>query len=246
MSSTPPAILNKIKLLKGLSQSPNPHEAESARQLAEKLIEKHNVSEGELSSLDPKPLYGENEKLFTTIGPVHWRQQLAVSIAAHFDCQIVQVELVPAEGPHPFEHYVYGETDNVNNVKATFYSFNSKVEHLINTKCLGRTSVYVSSYAEGVVDAIRENIILYGIDLPEVVRPIKNDKAIVPTIETIEKPKDRPAPANERIDISGKTFVQDIAAYFNGLYDGKDLFLDNTLLPTNVFSNSLDEFDDED
>jgi hypothetical protein len=118
---TPPAILNKVKLLQRLAFSPNPHEAESARQLADKLIEKHNITPEELESLkDPKPLYGEDEKLYVSIGIVGWRQQLAVAIGNHFGCQIVQVELVPADGPHPFEYYCYGEPEDVKNVQFVF------------------------------------------------------------------------------------------------------------------------------
>ena len=95
--SAPPAILTKVKKLLNLATSSNPNEAETARAMADKLIAKYNITEADLSSLDPKEYYGENEKLFFTIGLSNWRQQLAVSVANYFDSQIVQEKLVAGE-----------------------------------------------------------------------------------------------------------------------------------------------------
>jgi Protein of unknown function (DUF2786) len=226
---TPPAILNKIKLLRKLATSPNPHEAESAQRLADGLIEKHGVTPEEIAALDPKPLYGDNDKLYTTIGIVGWRQQLAVSVANHLECQIVQVELVPTEGEHPYEYYVYGEPDDVKNVQFAFRVFAKKVELLSDTQCLGRGPVYVGSYCEGVVDAIKQNIILFGIDLPEIKKPVKKvePEAITTKSEEITKPK--PEAAEKHIDVGTQSKIQDIMAYFRGIQDGKDLFLEDIL-----------------
>lgn len=225
---TPPHILNKIKLLLKLATSPNPHEAESAQRLADGLIEKHGVTAEEIAALDPKPLYGDNDKLYTTIGIVAWRQQLAVAVATHLECQIVQVELVPSEGEHPFEYYVYGEPEDVKNVQFAFRAFAKKVEFLADTQCLGRGPVYVGSYCEGVVDAIKQNIVLYGIDLPEIKKPVKQvETQVISKGEEITKPK--PEAAEKHIDISGKNKVQDIMAYFKGVADGRDLFLEDIL-----------------
>jgi hypothetical protein len=228
---TPPAILNKIKLLLKLTQSPNPFEADSAHKLAQGLIEKHNVSPEELESLkDSKPFYGEDELVFTTIGIIGWRQQLVLAIATHLSCQIVQEEIVPAEdAPHPFHYYAYGEPEDVKNVQFVFKAFSVQVERLVETECLSRGPVYIASYAEGVVEAIKQNITLYGIELPDLKKPVRKVEIeqVSATTEEIVKPK--PAPADRRADVNAQSSVQDIAAYFCGLYDGRDLFLTDIL-----------------
>jgi hypothetical protein len=229
---TPPAILNKIKLLLKLSGSPNSFEAESAQRLADGLIEKHGVTPEELESIkDPKPLYTEDEKLFVSIGIIGWKQQLALTIGTYFECQIVQEELVPIEGPRPFHYYVYGDVDNVKNVQSSFFDFCTKIDQLVQTRCAGKGEVYLTSYCEGVVCAIKENIFLFGLELPQVNKTMEpaNDQVLTTKSEELTKPKDKPPAAEKRVDVNAQSNIQDIQAYFNGMYDGRDLFLKDML-----------------
>lgn len=229
--SVTPAILNKVKLLLNLANSPNPNEAENARAMADKLIAKYNISEEELASLEPKEFYGENEKLFTTQGVVSWKQQLAVAIANYFDCQIVQEELVPAEGPHQFTHFVYGDDDQVKDTQFVYHAFCKKIDNLVAAKCPGRGPVYVESYCEGVVESIKWNIQMYGIEVPEMKRPIKKEEgAAQPTTKSITKQDtEKEQPTENKINISGKSFIKDVMAYFKGVDDGKNLSLQDIL-----------------
>src|SRR5271154_6934825 len=96
---TPLPIIIKIKSLLKLAASANPHEAENAKLLAEKLIAKYNVAPEELGDIKQEPSCNDDQKLYSTIGLISWRQQLVVVISKYFDCQIVQVEIVPNEGP---------------------------------------------------------------------------------------------------------------------------------------------------
>ena len=229
--SAPPAILHKVKLLINLSTSPNPNEAESARVLADKLIAKYNITEEELSSLDEKVYYGEDEKLFVTLGVVGWRQQLALAVATYFDCQIVQEELVPAEGVHQFNYYVYGDTDQVKDTQFVYHAFDKKVEELTDAQCLGRGPVYVSSYCEGVVESIKWNIQMYGIEVPEIKKPLKKQVQAAPlNSKTIVKSgKDKEEPTDNRVYVNKGSLIKDIMAYFRGVDDGKNLSLQDVL-----------------
>lgn len=224
---TPPSILNKVKLLLGLANSPNPHEADNARKLADALIEKHTITEEELESLkDAKPLYGEDEKIYESIGIVSWKQQLLVSISNYFDCQVVQEELVPADGPHPFHYFAYGEPEDVGSVRTYFQSFCSQVEQLLEANCQWRGPVYKDSYCDGVVDAIKQNIQMYGIRLPaKKIVPVEKE-AVLPSEEALTKTKEKPKPADRHVDVNSQTMIKDIMAYFRGVDDGKDLLLD--------------------
>jgi hypothetical protein len=229
---TPPAILNKIRLLQKLATSPNPHEADSARQLAEKLIAKYEVTPEEVDSLkDAKPLYEDDELLYKTLGLVGWRQQLALVIGTYFDCQIVQVESVPSEGPHGFGYFIYGGDQDIETVKFVFHAFAGKVEWLITTQCMGRGPIYMDSYCEGVVDAIKQNIWADGIELPKKKIPSRAivPPGIVPSSEELTKPKDNKPPAENRVDVRSQSIVKDIMAYFKGIEDGKELSLSDVL-----------------
>lgn len=232
--ATPPGILNKVKLLLKLATSSNPHEADNARKLAEGLIEKHSITEEELESIkDKKPLYGDDELMFSTVGIVSWRQQLALVIAKHFMCQVVQEEMVPTDGEHFFNYFAYGDPEDVKNVKFAFKAFANKVEYLVDTQCLGRGPIYVESYCEGVVDAIKQNILMYGIDIPDKMkkpRQPKPEQNITITGNAIDKPQqEKPKPAERRVDVNSGSMVKDIMAYFKGVEDSKDLFLDDIL-----------------
>lgn len=229
--SAPPGILAKVKKLLALSKSSNQNEAENARVMAEKLIEKHNITEQELSALDPKEYYGESEKLFFSIGMSSWRQQLAVGVASYFDCQIVQEMVVPAQGVEQYTYFVYGDDDQVKNVQFVYHAFAKKVNNLVDTRCLGRGPVYIESYCDGVVDSIKMNIQLYGIEVPEIKRPLKQEeKAAPPTSKTLVKSgPEKEEPTDQKIDINKGLLIKDIMAYFKGIDDGKNLSLQEIL-----------------
>jgi hypothetical protein len=113
-----------------------------------------------------------------------------------------------------------------------FSALANKVEDLITTECPLRGPIYISSYCEGVVDAIKENIILYGIEIPENKKPTKplDTQALTTKSEELTKPKtDKPKPADKSVYVGSQSLVQDIAAYFRGIDDGKHLFLEDIL-----------------
>jgi len=226
-----PAILDKVKKLLSLANSSNPNEAENARAMADKFIAKYNITEEELASLEPKEFYGENEKLFVTLGIVGWRQQLALAVATYFDCQIVQEELVPAEGIHQFNYFVYGDDDQVKEVQFVYHAFSKKIENLADTRCMGRGPVYLDSYCEGVVESVKWNIQMYGIEVPDIKKPLKKEEpAAPPNSKTITKSgPDKEEPTNKKVDVNANSFIKDIMAYFKGVDDGKAMSLQDVL-----------------
>lgn len=230
--SAPPGILAKIKKLLGLATSSNVNEAQNAQALADGLMAKYNITADDLSSLDPKEYYGENEKLFFTVGLSLWRQQLAVAVASYFDCQIVQEQLGAAEGEATYTYFVYGDDDQVKDVQFVYHAFAKKINNLVDVKCLGRGPVYIDSYCDGVVDSVKWNIQMYGIELPDGRRVVKQEeeKAPPPKSNTIVKSGDnKENPTDNKIDISKGHIVKDIMAYFKGVDDGKNLSLQEIL-----------------
>lgn len=234
--SAPEHILLKIKLLLNLATSSNPNEADNAKSMADKLIAKYEITPEELKKLeDKKPLYGENERLYSTTGLVSWRQQLALAICKHFECQIVQEELVPVEGFHQFNYYVYGDSQDAENVKYVLKIFFERIEELINDKCIGRGPVYVSSYGEGVVESVKNNIYWDGIELPNKKAPsrereAKKEKPVEGgTMNLSTTPTEKEKPADKTIDINSQTLIKDVMAFFKGMEDGRHLSLEEMM-----------------
>jgi hypothetical protein len=227
--STPENILAKVKLLLNLRNSPNVNEAEAARIMVEKLIAKYNITTEELASLaDKKPLYGEDDKLYMTIGLVGWRQRLALTIGKYYYCKIVQEELVPVDGLSQYHYYVYGEAEDAANVKLVYNVLANKVEELINIKCIGRGQIFISSYCEGVVETINSNIYWNGIDLPDIKKPSKNIEEVKENQGeaniSVHK-EEKESPVEQSVDVAAGTLIKDINAFYKGIEDGKDISL---------------------
>lgn len=226
-------ILSKIKKLLVLAESQNDNEAANAKKFAEKLIEKYQITEEDLNSIKDKgPLYGENEKLFHSSVLVPWKNQLALGIANHFGCYVVQEELVPADGAHEYDYYVYGGDQDVESVKFAFNAFEKQIDSLVFTNCLGRGPVYVSSYCEGVVQSIRSNIEIDGIEIPKINSKLSKPDKIVPTsgvsVGLVAAPKDKEKPADKSVSVNGSA-IRDIMAFLKGLQDGRDISLQDAV-----------------
>lgn len=230
MSEATPSIINKVKLLLKLATSPNENEATAAREMAERLIAKYNISQGQLDAADePPPLYGENERIYSTEGLVSWKQQLVLAVANYFECQVVVEELGGTE-PHKFSYFAYGDDDQVKDTQFAYRAFEKKVEELVLSRCLGRGPIYLDSYCEGVVESIRWNIDMDGIEIPNINRKARKvEEAAPPTSSSLARVEgDKPTPTKNRTQVQGK-LIKDIMAYFKGVDDGKHISLQDVL-----------------
>ncbi len=243
----PPSILTKIKLLINLSQSPNPNEAENAKAMVDKLIAKYSVTSEELASLEEKVFYGEDEKLFVTLGIVGWRQQLALGVAIHFDCQIVQEELVPTEGIHQFNYYVYGDPDQVKDTQFVYHAFAKKIEKLADSKSLGKGPDYLDSYCEGVTDSVRYNIKVFGIEIPKGKKSVskKEEVSSVKTSAITKTGSSKEEPTDKRVDVNAGSLVKDVVAFYKGVSDGASISLQD-ILELEVETKDIKQLKEED
>jgi hypothetical protein len=230
--STPENILAKIKLLQKLSQSPNPNEAANAVTMAQKLIEKYSITEEELKSLEEKkPLYGEDEKLFHTTNIIGWKNQLALAIASHFECYVVQEETVPVDGNREYTYFVYGDPDDVNSSKYVFGIFLKKVDNLILTNCIGRGPIYVDSYCEGLIQSIKSNLVMDGISVPRFNKKVNSTTDSIPARESLAKTEVsvKEKPVENSVDVNSHSLIKDVTAYFKGIKDGSSLDLQDII-----------------
>jgi len=232
---TPETILTKVKLLLNLANSPNENEAAAAQAMADKLIAKYNITEEELQSIaDKPPLYGKDDLLYHVFSMVHWMQRLAFTCAKQFYCYVVQEQLQASTGITEYNYYVYGEDDDTGSVKFVFHAFVKRINEHIDTKCIGRGPIYIESYTEGLVEAIRANIEMDGIELPEVkrpVRPIQQEEKVLNNGQSNLTPfkQQKEAPEKESVDIGTSSLIRDVMAYFKGLEDGRHFSLQDVL-----------------
>jgi hypothetical protein len=233
---TPETVLNKVKLLLNLANSPNENEAAAAQAMADKLIAKYNITEEELASLAEKPpLYGKDDLLFHTFSLVGWMQRLALTIAKHFYCYIVQEQIHASLGGIEYNYYVYGDDEDTDSVKFVFNAFVKKIHNFVETKCIGRGPIFIESYTEGVVESVRANIEMDGIDIPEVKRPARpiqqSDEKVLNNGQSNLTPfkQQKEAPEKETVDVGAGSLIRDVMAYFKGLEDGRHLSLQDIL-----------------
>lgn len=233
---TPETILTKVKLLLNLANSPNENEAAAAQAMADKLIAKYNITEEELASLAEKPpLYGAEDLLFHTFSLVGWMQRLALACAKQFYCYVVQEKCFPAVGEPQYNYYIYGDDEDANSVKFVFHTFVKKINNLVDLKCIGRGPIFIQSYTEGVVEAVKANIEMDGIELPEVKRPSRpiqqSDEKVLNNGQSnlTQHKQQKEAPEKETVDVGGGSLIKDVMAYFKGLEDGRHLSLQDIL-----------------
>lgn len=223
------AHLHKIKLLFNLAAKAPEHEAANAKALAQKLMEKHGVTDEQLQELlnDGKPLYGEDQKLFSTPTVVPWKSLLAYLVSFKYNCYVVQEEQVPSEGSSEFVYYLYGDDNDVATVQYFFPKLLKEVEDVMLIACYGRGEIFVESYREGLINGLRENLNYFDLDFgflkkKTIDKQISTGTANLTKTEA-ELPKEKPA--KESVDVSSKTVVKDINAFFRGDVDGRNIDL---------------------
>lgn len=224
-------ILTKIKLLLKLKESPSIHESEAAASMAANLIDKYGVTIEELEGIkDKPPVYSTDDSLFTVVGIVGWKSQLALAIAVKLDCYIIQEECVPVEGEHIYNYYVYGSNDDAKAVKLYYHSLSSKIENLIIKNCKGRGQIYISSYAEGLVQAVKQNLEYEDFIVVKTLTKDPNPDSSTlnsggSTLTTQVKGKEKPI--QESVDVNSHSLIKDIGAYFRGIADGQRISIED-------------------
>lgn len=232
---TPEATLHKVKLLLNLATSPNVNEAANAKALADKLIEKYKITPEELDTIKDKPQgYSPDALLFKTFSVVSWMQQLALGCAKQFYCHVIMETVQAATGLVEYNYYVYGDDPDVVCTKFAFNTFLKKIHELLDTKCIGRGPVYRDSYCEGAAEAVKNNLAMFGIEMPERVQPtraIPDNKTLNNGNANLARSEKEPPkkPEEKTVDVNQGHIIKDVMAYFKGLEDGNRISLQDIL-----------------
>lgn len=224
-------ILERLRRLLKLAQSENPNESATAKAMADKLVEKYSISPEEVGSVaDKKPLYGDDEKIYSSTEFCRWKATLAGVVGFKFDCDIVQEQSVTNSEGQPsvttYDYFVYGDPDQAAEAKRVFSLLMNRLESILNFTCRGRGPRYLESYCMGWVDGVKNNLEFLDIQVSKSKESIEGaEKAITPTADFDPKVK----PTENKTKISGGEEVRDVAAYFRGVYDGEGVDLEDAL-----------------
>lgn len=217
-----PQAITKVQLLLRLAAGAEGNESEAAKTMAQQIIEKYGLTEEEYLEKEVKPLYQDDALLFEEVIPQDWTQQLALICGNKFDCYVIKEDnhTVGTED-HTFKLFVYGHDDDVVLVKQLWQLVYSQIEELVEKNCDGRSSLYRTSYAEGAVNGVRQNIECESFDVEGLVKVAPEEKEApkeTQAIEKIKQPK-KEQPIAETTKIRTEEKPIDFGAWVRGEND---------------------------
>ena len=114
-------ILERVRKLRALGTSSNPHEAETARNQARALMEKWGISEGETDvAVGEHPVPGFD---FAST----WRFGLLTAVARRYGCRTIRYH-----GPRPLAAMIIGPAENATMIEFVFRKLEGDVTRLCN------------------------------------------------------------------------------------------------------------------
>jgi len=218
-----PEAINKIKLLLKLAESSNQNEADSARLQAEKLKQKFNIKDQDLS--DGPDIFEERFFLFSMKEDLEYKRALAFTISNKFYCTLIQEVTIVGPAECLYQFFLYGDDSDIASAKTYFVDICAKVDKLIEDTCQCETNVYRHSFGIGVIDIIKQKLETIDFYLPKARKLkdiIKND-AIVQKTEAIAKEIKKPEQVKNVSGVmTGKTEF-DPAGYLQGYVAGQHI-----------------------
>jgi hypothetical protein len=223
--------LKKIKLLLNLATSSNENEAASARERAQKLIDKFQVSPEELEklSLDETPIYTDENLLLEIEDFSDWMATLALIVAKKYDCHAIQERILLTTGATVYKFFIYGEDGDVEIGKMLYSYVFDKINEVINSTN-NDDSLYRSSFGEGAVDGVRNNIQYENFNVNKIVKVAVEDDTVhkVDAIAIADKGPKPPPAIEKRTNLSENEKPINIMAYFKGVKAGESIHLNSS------------------
>ena len=221
-------IILKIKYLMRLSVSANENEAANALSTAQKLMEKHGITEEQVSEKEAKPIYTDDELLHQDFEEFEWIDQLTFAIADKYDCYIIKEKTAASTGNNLFKYFVYGDATDSIYVKRVFELLHKEMIAMIVKSTVGRGKLFIESYSEGLTNGVKVNLMFEDFEMTGLVE-VKESKEDEPALVKVDG-EDRLAPPlkeKQEVKKSGREKPLDIMAYFRGEGDGRNIHIGN-------------------
>jgi len=154
-------IIDKIRKLLALGQSPNENEAKLAIANAQKLLMKHNLIMSDIENIQ-----SETDSFVLDSGSrvANWKCDLAYAIAEHNYCRIlIQRWRGTKQRPGKFQFVLIGKAHNVVIITEMYKYLVEAIDKMaVKSKIKGATGK--NSYRLGVVEGIKERLLQIKIE----------------------------------------------------------------------------------
>jgi hypothetical protein len=169
------SIIDRVQKLLALSKSSNPHEAANAAALADKLIQKHQLTEAELVASNNAEVAERPDQykdpIYSTARRTAWKSHLASNLARHYDCAVfIQTGYreKKTESKNPFARYKAANKESAymlvgrkEDCELAIYMFSwitNEIERLAKENAYGKGHQYSQTYCEGAGAGVMEKI----------------------------------------------------------------------------------------
>lgn len=160
MTTTNHNIIERIQKLLSLSKNnANPNEAANAAALADKLINRHQLSMAEIqaTSHEQIPVGKHNTPIYSSCRRTAWKAHLASSLARHYDCALYIS--YGYEGKNKTSNYtLVGRNEDCEIAIFMFNWITNEIERLAKKNASGLGHNYSQTYCEGAGVGIIEKL----------------------------------------------------------------------------------------
>jgi hypothetical protein len=163
------SIIERVQKLLALSKSDNPNEAAAAAALADKLIQKHQLTEAELQAASPnnankpEPPDQYPYPIYTSLRRVAWKAHLASDIARHYDCAVIISFAYKGEkasgdsyraANKESQYRIIGRKEDCELAVYMFDWIATEIERLAKKHASGRGYAFSQTYCEGAENGV--------------------------------------------------------------------------------------------
>lgn len=160
MTTTNHNIIERIQKLLSLSKNnSNINESTSAALLAQKLIDRHQLSMAEIqaTSHEQVPVGKHNTPIYSSCRRTSWKAHLASSLARHYDCALYIS--YGYEGKNKTSNYtLVGREEDCGLACFMFNWVEHEIERLAKKNASGLGHNYSQTYCEGAVSGITQKL----------------------------------------------------------------------------------------
>lgn len=222
-------VIDKIRQLRELSKSSNIFEATAAAKAADKLLQKHRLTEEDLIARGvSQKEYPEDDShvLYETARIITWKSILASVLARHYGCALW--DGVSYETGHKVSRYkLVGRKSDMEMVRYLFAWLVFEIERLCKLSCKGKGHIVSQSFCEGAVSGIKQQLDKSKEEIKQEANQSGQSLALVRIDERLSESRTAlySLHKNLKVDksVSYRRLNQD--AYNNGISAGKNIHL---------------------
>ena len=153
------SVIDKVRKLQTLSLSSNPGEAANAAKAANNLIDKFRLSEAmlEVEGQAKEPAEADDGFIYESGKVTAWKSRLVSVLAKHYGVANLNVTTYP-KGRQISRFKLFGRKSDITVTKYMFNYLVLECQRLANLEAKGHGRVFVSSYCEGFVSGIANQL----------------------------------------------------------------------------------------